>query len=356
MNFLSKLIFFLKKPKVIIVTGEGRACAVKAISQVLEQRFEIGKDVSIFEFADKDIKRASFFLKKSQKPIMIVTRVGDIPFDKNFFDGEKEKIKNTSLLAKALPEHTTLILNFDDETVREIGDEIDLDTLTFGFQKEADFKVSDVMMNGGTNFKLNYKGKIIPFWLKRVFGKEQIYSALTAIVVGTIFGLNLVEISQSLLGYRSLPGRMKLIKGIKNSWILNDSESATTFSMIEALQVLGELKDYKRKIAVLGDVIGVGKYTIEAHETIGEKVVKNADLLFTFGARARFIAKEAQLKGMALEKVFQFDRVEEGKLKLQDEIKEGDIILIDGSQEMKMEKIVEEIRFQEKSMAPSSSG
>lgn len=356
MNFLSKLIFFLKKPKVIIVTGEGRACAVKAISQVLEQRFEIGKDVSIFEFADKDIKRASFFLKKSQKPIMVVTRVGDIPFDKNFFDGEKEKIKNTSLLAKTLPEHTTLILNFDDETVREIGDEIDLDTLTFGFQKEADFKVSDVMMNGGTNFKLNYKGKIIPFWLKRVFGKEQIYSALTAIVVGTIFGLNLVEISQSLLGYRSLPGRMKLIKGIKNSWILNDSESATIFSMIEALQVLGELKDYKRKIAVLGDVIGVGKYTIEAHETIGEKVVKNADLLFTFGARARFIAKEAQLKGMALEKVFQFDRVEEGKLKLQDEIKEGDIILIDGSQEMKMEKIVEEIRFQEKSMAPSSSG
>lgn len=356
MNFLSKLIFFLKKPKVVIVTGEGRACAVKAISQVLEQRFEIGKDVLIFEFADKDIKGASFFLKKFQKPILIVTRVGDIPFDKNFFDGEKEKIKNTSLLAKTLPEHTTLILNFDDETTREIGDGIDLNTLTFGFQKEAGFRTSDVMVNGGTNFKLNHKGKVIPIWLKRVFGKEQIYSALTAIVVGTIFDLNLVEISQSLLDYHSLPGRMRLIKGIKNSWILNDSESATTFSMIEALQVLGELKDYKRKIAVLGDVIGVGKYTIEAHETIGEKVVKNADLLFTFGARARFIAKEAQSKGMALEKVFQFDRVEEGKLKLQDEIKEGDIILIDGSQEMKMEKIVEEIKFQENSMAPSSSG
>ena len=46
---------------------------------------------------------------------------------------------------------------------------------------------------------------------------------------------------------------------------------------------------------------------------------------------------------MSIEKIFQFDTIDEGKLKLREEIKEGDLILIDGSREMEMEKIVKEI-------------
>ena len=162
--------------------------------------------------------------------------------------------------------------------------------------------------------------------------------------MGIVLDLNLVEISQGLKNYQSLPGKMRLIKGIKNSWILDDSESATVFSMVEAIEILGEVQEFKRKIAVLGDVVGIGKYTIEAHEAIGERVAKNANLLFTFGQRAKFIAQGAIQKGMALEKIFQFDTAEEGKIRLQDEIKEGDLILVDGSKEMEMGKIVEEIK------------
>jgi len=91
-------------------------------------------------------------------------------------------------------------------------------------------------------------------------------------------------------------------------------------------------------------VMGIGKYTIEAHETIGERVVRNSDLLFTIGPRARFIAEGAKNKGFPLEKIFQFDTINEAKLKLKEEIKEGDLILVDGSKEMEMGKIVEEIK------------
>ena len=50
-----------------------------------------------------------------------------------------------------------------------------------------------------------YKGNIVPIWLEYVSGKDQIYSALAAAVVGVIFDLNLVEISQVLKEYKSLP-------------------------------------------------------------------------------------------------------------------------------------------------------
>lgn len=347
MNLLSKLIFLWQKPKVTVVTGEGRVCAAEAIFQVLKQYLKVGKKILVFETDLKnsgELERFKFLVKNSSLPILVVTQVGDIPPDKDFFAGEREKTIKIRELAKNLPSFGYLILNFDDETVREIKDETNLKEITFGFQERAEFRASDINLNNGTNFKLNYKGNVVPIWLEKLFGKEQIYSALAATAVGTILGLNLVEISQALKNYYSLPGKMRLIEGIKKSFILDDSESATVFSMIEAIEILGKIQGFKRRIAVLGDVVGIGKYTIEAHEAIGERVAKNVDLLFTFGQRAKFIAQGAQQKGMAIEKIFQFDKIEEGIIKLKEEIKEEDLILADGSKEMKMGKIIEEIK------------
>lgn len=340
---MNKFIFLLKKPKVVVVTGNGRFSAKEAIFQVLSPHFKIGKEILIFESGDKEIKKFEFFLKNSPRAILVITHIGDIPYDKEFFAGEKEEVKEVTLLAKTLPAQTNLILNFDDETVREINDITNLKTLTFGFSERTDFKASDVRLNMGTNFKVSYKGNIVPVWLEKLFGKEQIYAAISAVTVGTIFDLNLVEISQALKNYFSLPGKMRLIEGQRKSFILDDSESTTVFSMVEAIETLGKIEWAKRKIAVLGDVMGIGKYTIEAHEAIGERVAKNCELLFTFGERAKFIAQGAIQKGMSIEEIFQFDKIEEGKLKLQNEIKEGDLILVDGSKEMEMGRIVKEI-------------
>jgi len=342
LDFVSKLKFLFRRPKIVVVTGNGRQTAKEAIFQVLKSHFKVGEEILILETDLEDIEEIKFYLKNSSLPVLVVSHLGDVPPDKIFFAGERnEKIR---ALSKTIPAQSYLVLNFDDETVREIKDETNLQELTFGFQERADFKVTDIKLNGGTNFKINYKGNIVPVWLDKLFGKEQIYAALAAASCGNILGLNLVEVSQALKNYHSLPGKMRIIEGIKHSEILDDSQSATVFSMIEAIETLGAIPGFKRKIAVLGDIMGVGKYTVEAHEAVGERVAKKADLLFTFGLRAKFIAEAAQIKGMPIENIFQFDTIEEGKLKLQAEIREGDLILIDGSKEMEMEKIVEEIK------------
>lgn len=340
-SIFNKLNFIWKRPKVVIVAGEGKVCTAEAIRKVLKQ---VKNKILVIEAELQQLDDLEFLIKKSSLPILVVTHIDDIPFDKDFFAGSREKTKEIIKLAKILPAQGYLILNFDDETAREIKTESSAHSLTFGFQEGADLRASDIKLNTGTNFKINYRGNIVPIWLEKLFGKEQIYGALAAVGVGVIFDLNLVEISQALKNYQSLPGRGQLIKGIKSSWVLDDSRSATVFSMTEALEILGKIQGFRRKIAVLGDVLGIGKYTIEAHESIGERVAKSADLLFTFGPRAKFIAQGAYTKGMALEKIFQFDTVEEGEIRLQDEIKEGDLILIDGSKEMEMEKIVKEIK------------
>jgi len=239
MNIFDKLKFIFKRPKVVIVTGEGRACAAEAIRKVLKQD---KNKILIIEAEPQKVDDLEFLVKKSSLPILVVTHIGDIPVDpvrnpdrisstnpplkrylnreisngvdKDFFAGPREKTKEIIKLAKILPTQGFLILNFDDETVREIKDTNPSTTpshiLTFGFQEGADFLASDIILNTGTNFKINYKGNIVPVWLEKLFGKEQIYSALAAAGVGVIFDLNLVEISQSfqsLKNYQSLPGK-----------------------------------------------------------------------------------------------------------------------------------------------------
>jgi len=336
-EFFGKIKYLFKKRPTIVITGKGKSLAKEAISLLI-------KDALIFSLKDSQIKKSEFFLKTSPISVLVITHVGEIPFDRDYFAGEKEELKNTIELAKSLPPKSYLVLNYDDEAVREIDDITNLHTFTFGFSERADFFASNLKFNHGTNFKVNYKGKVVPFWLEGTFGKEQIYTALAAAAVGTIFGKNLVEISQEMRNYKTLPGKMRLLDGINDSKILDDAESATIFSMIEALEILGKIPGFKRKIAVLGDVTGIGKYTIEAHEAIGEKVSKNCDLLFTVGLRAKFIAKGAMEKGMDNFKIFSFDKIEDAVFKLKETIRPGDLILVDGSKEMRMSEIVDQIR------------
>lgn len=155
-NLLSKLIFLLKKPKVIVVTSKDRQIFERTIFQVLHEKHR--NEVLILETGDKE----------------------------------------TLNLIKKLPAGTYLVLSNDEEPLREIRNQITSQILTFGIAKNADFFATDVKLNGGINFKVNYKGNIVPFWLQNSLKEEEIYVALAAAAVGTIFGLNLVEISQDL--------------------------------------------------------------------------------------------------------------------------------------------------------------
>ena len=349
-SLLPKLIFYFKKPQLIIVTGKARDLTAEAIFQVLKSHFDVEKIKKLnlknilknktLIFPSNLEEDLTYFVKNLEKPILVVTHVGEIPPDVYFFAGEKKDVKKILKLAKELPLGGSLILNFDDETVREIGDKIQLSPLTFGFQ-EANLRASDIKLNTGTNFKVDYQGNIIPVWLENLFGKENIYAALAAMCCGICFGLNLVEISQALKDFQGLEGKMQLKRGIKDSQILDGSASTSPFAMAEALKILGEMKAEGRKIAVLGDILGIER-AVQAHESIGEKVAEVADLLFTVGPRAKFFAKGAKIRG--LEKTFSFDTSKEVALSLKKEIKKGDLILVNGSKEMKMGEIVKEIK------------
>jgi UDP-N-acetylmuramoyl-tripeptide--D-alanyl-D-alanine ligase len=97
------------------------------------------------------------------------------------------------------------------------------------------------------------------------------------------------------------------------------------------------------KIAVLGDMLELGKMTEESHREIGALAAECADVLVVVGKRALKIAEGAKEAGYRSDTIFAFDNADQAKNVVEEMISEGDIVLVKGSQSMRMEKIVEEI-------------
>ena len=156
-NILSKLNFFKNKPKIIVIVKNNNE--KKLIKKLVFQ----------------------ITLKSFDKEISFIDNINNI-----------EKI-NLSLVKY-------LILSFDDNKIEEVQKKISAKILTVGFQWGADFQASDLKQQDGyTNFKINHQGKIVPIWLKGYLNQEEMFAVLSAIAIGTIFELNLVEISQIFL-------------------------------------------------------------------------------------------------------------------------------------------------------------
>ena len=311
-------------------------------------------------------------LAKNFKPdVAVVTTIGEIPVHVEYFSGPEELAEEKSKLVQTLDTTDFAVLNYDDPAVLAMKEKTKAKVKFFGFGDGAEVRVSDFDFKVGPNgepegvvFKIHHisQSAIYPLensraisrgsrvgdmadWLEvklnSSLGKSQAWAAAAAAAVGLIFGLNLVKISDALSAYRGPAGRLKILKGIKNSFLIDDTYNASPSSTHLALETLKELPA-KRKIAVLGDMLELGKYSIQAHRDAGNFAGTLADILITVGSRAKFIA-DAAGNQMSKENIFSFDTSVEAGQKARELVQEGDLVLIKGSQGIRMEKIVEEI-------------
>lgn len=304
--------------------------------------------------------------------IGVVTAVGELPVHVEFYASPQAVAREKARLIERLPSNGLAILNYDDQTVLDMREKTKAKAMTFGFSKEADIWASDISYFvidvqlsaaspqfpaiGGLAFKINYGSSFVPARVNNMIGRHQLYGVLAAVAVGLHFGMNLISIAEALENLELPKQRMALKPGIKNSVIIDDTYNASPLSTHAALDVLTDLFQARkamgsqsagggRKIAVLGDMRELGKYEIEAHRTIGNLAAERCDILVTVGAAGKIMADSAANQ-MKADAIFSFSTSEEAAPKVQEIIREGDVVLVKGSRAMEMEKIVEEIAFE----------
>lgn len=331
-----------------------------AFIRVLPHQCQQYPEVLVLEYGVDRPGDMDYLLSIARPKISVVTAIGDIPAHVEFFRDPEELIEEKAKLVAALPLDGTAILNHDDYAVYDMNEKTKAHVLTYGIEERAELRITNYELRitkdaelgdipEGIAFKIEYDGKVVPVRLNGALGMAQAYIASAAAAVGLSLDLNLVEISEALQEYTPPPGRLRLIKGIKNSFILDDTYNASPESMRLALETLKSLSG-KRKIAVLGDMLEIGKYTEQVHRATGDQAAEFIDLLFTVGPRAKFIADEAMSRGVEKDarqleqaQIFKFDDSLSAGRALDPLIQPGDLILIKGSQAIRMEKVVEEI-------------
>jgi UDP-N-acetylmuramoyl-tripeptide--D-alanyl-D-alanine ligase len=305
-------------------------------------------EVLILEYgADKpgDIEKLA---NKFRPHIGVVTTVGDVPVHVEYFSGPDAVVKEKAKLVAGLQQNDFAILNYDDKGVLNMKEKTKAHVMTYGFEDNAKIKIADFNLDSndqgqplGVSFKLYSKeSTFVPVKIGGSLGKSQAYAAGAAAGVGLALGMNLVAISNALGAYRGPAGRMKILRGINNSWIIDDTYNSSPSSAKLALDTL-EALPARRKIAILGDMLELGKYTESAHKEIGEYIDDKVDILVCVGLRSKFIS---DLVGrVKKENKYVFETSDMAKSKVREIIRDGDLILVKGSQGIRMEKVVEEI-------------
>src|SRR3989339_584837 len=212
--------------------------------------------------------------------------------------------------------------------------------ITYGVEAEgADLKAQEVKVikkdeHLGLYFKLLFQETATPIFVKGTIAPQLISSFLAAAACGIIYKLTPFEIAEGL-------DQFKLLPGLKQSWLIDDTYNAAPVSTVAAIRGLAELPIEGRKIAVLADMLVLGSFTQEGHEIVGREAAKvGLDWLLTYGPVASQIIQSAKNGGFPESRSMHFDSQTELISFLEKQIKAADVVLVKGSHGMHMEAVI----------------
>ena len=284
--------------------------------------------------------------------IAVISAVGDIPVHIEFYTGGVTSlVKEKAKLVQALPARGIAIINADDPHEGVLRAMAKGTVYTYGQKDTADMVITHIHhlitrnKIQGITFKVRYEGSEVPVIIQGVFSIAHAYAiAGAALAACKATDCHLIEILNSIVKeYRPVTGRSLILEGIKHTQIIDESYNSSPLALQTALQTM-QLVAGARRVAVLGDMLELGTYTMQAHEQAGTLAAQSVDVLITVGTRAKLIAEKAIAYGMYVSAVHSFDTVKEAGLKLQEIMKAGDVVLIKGSHSIGLEKVVEEVR------------
>ncbi len=186
----------LKNKKVIFILGDKKEEVKTFTKFILDDSFSLFVKSGLPDY--KDI----FSLLRSEVVIISDSEKCEPEKVKLFLSGlgngvaiitETEKKARIRKIAKGSLDNLVLIIDFSISKKLRKKKKV----FTFGINKKnADFSISDVVRKEeGINFKINYSGNTIPFWVNKDLKSREIKSLLPAICLAKIFKLNLADTS-----------------------------------------------------------------------------------------------------------------------------------------------------------------
>jgi len=371
------------RPTVIAVTGStGKTSTKEAIASVLAASFatfrswqnyndllglplSLGRleehhEYAVLELGCDHPGEISELCRVAHPHIGILTNIS--PTHLQYFGDLAGLATELGSLFTYLPENGTAVFNQDDALIPALLGGLRATSVAFTPSMARNVQVTW----NGVSCKLPAAGagpRSPTRLASRLLGVHHVSTMLAAYTVGRLCGLPDEEVQYAVAKLGPLPGRLNPLPGTGYSTLLDDTHNAAPAAVIAGLAALKALPA-DRRIAVLGDMLSLGSldksgsyrsggYEEEAHRMVGREAARCTDYLITRGERAALIADSARQAGLSAERVIITSTHEDaaqavhriiehpGKHVVDTEQHARDVVLIKGSEEMRMEKVTE---------------
>jgi len=353
---------FLRGTRIIVVTGSfGKTTATRAIKAALfsdpnpvenintESKVALGvlglrpkTKRAVFEIGIDRPGRMSCFAWMLKPDIVAVTSIGS-EHCANF--GTIENIRNEKAKSiKALSSSSFAILNGDDANVIWMKNHTKAKVVTFGMGGNFDVSCIIVKQDWPHHTRMEISGfnqkKIIN---TKLFGKPMAYSILIAAAVALVEGFSLENIAPFLEVLKPTPGRLDPVFLPDGAWLIRDEFKGSLETFTSAFDFF-ETLSAERVIVIVGQIFEPIEPEEEVYEMTGKRLAKIADIAIFIGSELQFqaIIRGASLAG-PLESCFIHARntIPDGLKAITNLIPgPGDIILLKGCSELRLERIV----------------
>ena len=341
--------------EVIAITGSNGKTTVKnMVYEIISRKSSsiksqgnynnfFGLPLSIFQLKDKT-DYAVFELGMSRKgeisrlgeissPDMgVITNVGPVHLE--FFNNLEEIASAKLEIVDKIKSGGALIVNGDDDFLREVKTRQNLELIKFGLSYNNDIYPTGLEFDenqlprfkiNGTDFRLAFPGV------------QNVYNAVAAYSVAVAEGIDPLTAAEAING--SQPEGMRS-RVFHKSGILYfiDCYNANPVSMKYAIDSLALMKCGGRRIAVLGDMLELGKSSELYHREIGKHAKKaGIDHVMAYGELSGNLIAEFGKNGEHFnDKMKLYSR-------LKSLVKKGDLVLFKGSRGMALEEIADRI-------------
>ena len=271
---------------------------------------------------------------------VVVTRLPEMPVHVEAYATPSAVREEEFTPAYALADGAPLIVCEDDAHARTLAVPLRAQVTTYGEGEGALARFSNVRTYeeekhlAGMQADVvagSYKGTLT---VHGALGRQQLYAPAAALALGLALGMTAEETMEGLASYVPPPGRARILPGINGSILIDDSYNASPAAAEEILRSLDLVKGTGRRITILGDMLELGRYSMEEHARIGALAAKHADVVIGVGTRSRAIADAAQGT-----EALHFDDSLQAAEALPATIGKGDIVLVKGSQGVRMERV-----------------
>lgn len=252
--------------------------------------------------------------------------------------GSRENILKAKLeILEGLKENGNIIINNDNDLLHKwyIDNKAKYNIITYGIENESKYQAKNILNEiENSTFDINNVTKNI---FVPVPGNHFIYNSLCAFAVGKILNISNEMIKEGIKKFELSKNRIENIDLPNDIRLISDCYNANYDSMKAAIELLSKYKE--RKIAVLGDMLELGKYSEEIHSNIGKLINDNIDILICSGEMSKYIYNNSKTN-----KKYYCNNNKEVEELLKDIILPKDTILFKASNSMNFTEIVNNIK------------